>query len=328
MSYARPVCTLLLGLAASAPALADVDWFAGIWHNDLFVGTDGGGYTNGVYASWFDLASTNRDEYAEPWLTRPFSDWLLPGSEGLVEVSAYTLGQAMLTPKNIEDPEPDPNDAPYAGLLLFRSSYTVLNADVSDTLSVGLGIVGPSSGADEAQRVIHKMVGSTKPRGWDHQIRDEPVLQLERIRVWRFGPTPTEGPHADLLLLGVGSLGNLETTAGAAAIIRYGTRLQESFGTAAQIVGRVSHPMAINGGWQLYGGVSADYVLHQIYVRGSEWRSGREGDLRNDQYAAYGGVSYSWDNWSLTFSFVGNTNLDDRSSARQRFGTVKLGWKF
>jgi hypothetical protein len=309
------------------PAYADVDWITGVWHNDLFAGTDGGGYTNGLYVSWFDLADTVPEQYDVPFLVRPFEGWLLPDPYGELQVTEFTIGQAMLTPEDIEKPVPDPNDAPYAGLLQLRAAYTVIGDDVADTLGVTVGIVGPSSGADEVQRAVHKMVGATKPRGWDYQVKDEPVGQIERTRVWRFGPAPSEEPHADLLLVGSGTLGNLESAAGAALILRYGTRLERSFGTAAQIVGRVSTPMAIDGGWSVYIGGGAEYVYNQIFVSGGGLRSGQSGDLRHDQYAGYIGASYAWERFSLTFSFVNNSNLDKNASARQRFGALKLGWK-
>ncbi|MGD8176261.1 lipid A deacylase LpxR family protein [Marinimicrobium sp. ARAG 43.8] len=315
-------------VSVSSARAGDIDWFTGVWHNDLFAGSDGGGYTNGLYLSWFDLSDTHPDHYGTPWLTRPFESWLMPEAEGNLEVSAYTLGQAMMTPKDIEKVVPDEDDAPYAGLLQLRSAYTVVGKDVADTLSVTVGIVGPSSGAEEVQRAVHRMVGATEPRGWDYQIKDEPVGQIERIRVWRFGPAPTEEPHLDLLLIGSGSLGNLESSAGSAMLVRFGTRLDRSFGTASQLVGRVSNPMAIDGGWNVYLGASATYVYNQIFISGGGLRSGQSADLRHDQYATYAGFSYSWSRLSVSFSFVANTNLDKNASARQKFGTLQLGWKF
>lgn len=326
MHVRRFVLWTLLSLSGSW-AQADTDWVTLLWHNDLFVGTDGGGYTNGGYISWYDLSSDNREGFRAPLLTRPFLGWLIEEHGDDFEVSAHTVGQAMVTPKDISKSVPDPNDAPYAGLLFFRSGFVTLSGNRADSLSVTLGMVGPSSGADESQRLIHKMTGSTKPQGWDYQIKDEPVGQVERARVWRWGPAPTEEPHADLLMLGNVSIGNLESAVGGALIARYGTRLERSFGTANQLTGRISNPMAIDGGWNVYLGVGADYVYNQIFVSGSGIRSGQKAELRHDQYATYAGWSYSWDRLSLTCSLVANTNLDKNASARQRFGAVTLAWR-
>lgn len=317
----------LLSLCCVQAAKADIDWVTTLWHNDVFLDKDGGGYTNGLYISWFDLSESTDENFKAPFLTRPVIDWLMPTENGQLEVNEYTFGQAMMTPKKIKKEVPGPNDAPYAGLLMFRSSYTLVGEHISDTVGVTVGIVGPSSRAEEVQRAVHKMVGANEPQGWDYQIKDEPVGQIERTRVWRYGDRDREGLGTDLLLIGSGSLGNLGSSLGGAVIARYGRGLESSFGTAAQIIGRVSNPMAINSGWNVYAGVGADYVYNQIFVSGGGLRSGQSADLRHDQYAFYAGASYAWSQFSLTFSYVNNSNLDMNASARQEFGALKLGWK-
>ena len=52
----------------------------------------------------------------------------------------------MVTPEDITKEIPDPFDAPYAGLLFWRSSYVVVKNDFADQVATLVGIVGPSSG--------------------------------------------------------------------------------------------------------------------------------------------------------------------------------------
>lgn len=323
--------SMLLGVGLAAfitPASADTDWVSLIWHNDLFVGEDGGGYTNGGYISWYDISDTKPDGFQPPWLVRPFLGWLIDDNGDDFEVSGHTIGQSMVTPKDISKAVPERNDAPYAGLLFWRSAYISVNDRRADSVSVTVGIVGPSSGAEEAQKFIHRVTGSTKPQGWDYQIKDEPVGQIERASVWRLGPEVTsEAPSTDLLVVGGIALGNLESAAGGALIARYGTKLDRSFSTANQLVGRVSNPMAVNGGWNVYLGVGANYVYNQIFISGSGIRSGPSTDLRRDQYALFGGLSYSWRRVSLTASLVANSEMDTLAGARQRFGSMSVAWK-
>lgn len=308
-------------------ARADTDWAAMIWHNDVFLDKDGGGYTNGLYVTWYDLSDTEPEEFGAPWLTRPLMGWLIDDEGEDFAVSSHTIGQAMMTPKNIKKAVPDPNDAPYAGLLFWRSGYIRMEDDIADKLSVTLGIVGPSSGAEAVQRFVHKVVGANEPMGWDYQIKNEPVGQIKRARVWRYGANFNDGYQTDILLLGEGAVGNLETSVGASVIARYGKDLKRSFGTASQTVGRVSNPMAIGRGWNIYVGAGASLVYNQIFISGSGIRSGQEADLRSEQLAGFGGISYSWDNLSLTASFISNTPLDENSTARQRFGALAVAWR-
>lgn len=311
-----------------AGARADVDWVSVIWQNDLMVGKDGGGYTNGLFVSWYDLSEGRDDNFRPPWLTRPLVGRLLSEGGEVGQVATHTLGQAMITPEDIGKAEPDANDAPYAGLLFWRSGYLTVDHNRADSVTVTVGMVGPSSGAESVQRWVHKVTGSTRPRGWDYQLKDEPVGQVERARVWRFAPEANGRAQADLLLLGSASVGNLESGLGTALIGRYGTRLQQSFSTASQMTGRTSNPMALDGGWNVYLGVGADYVYNQIFVSGSGIRSGPKAQLRHDQYALYTGWSQSWERLSVTAGFVATTNLDKDSTARQRFGSLVFAWRW
>ncbi|WP_347329970.1 lipid A deacylase LpxR family protein [Marinimicrobium locisalis] len=318
---------LTLILTCGTTARADVDWITTLWHNDVFLDKDGGGYTNGLYFSWFDLSESSDKDFKAPLLTRPVNRWLMPEFDGQLQVNEFTFGQAMMTPKNIKKAVPDPNDAPYGGLLMFRSAYTLVDERIADTVGVTVGIVGPSSRAEEAQKAVHKLVGANEPQGWDYQIKDEPVGQIKRSRVWRYGNGDEQGVGTDLLVIGSGALGNLGSAVSGAVIVRYGAGLESSFGTAGQIIGRVSNPMAIDSGWNVYAGLGADYVYNQIFVSGGGLRSGQSADLRHDQYAFYAGASYAWRSFSLTLSYVNNSSLDMNSSARQEFGALKLGWK-
>src|SRR5690606_18546374 len=108
-------------LLTSQQVYAEVDWVSLIWHNDLFARKDGGGYTNGAYISWYDVSTAGDNSSTPPLMTRGLV-WML-NDNPLFTVSEYTLGQTMITPKDISKANPDPNDAPYAGLLFLRSTY-------------------------------------------------------------------------------------------------------------------------------------------------------------------------------------------------------------
>lgn len=48
----------------------------------------------------------------------------------------------------------------------------------SDTLEFGIGVVGRHSYAEDCQEAIHNRIGSVDPKGWTHQLHDEPVFNL------------------------------------------------------------------------------------------------------------------------------------------------------
>lgn len=326
MSLRLVVLCFLLSLSLSVRA-GDNDWLSLIWHNDLLVGKDGGGYTNGLFLSWYTFADEVREDFAPPWLTRPLARWLINSEDTTkLELGVHTLGQMMVTPEDVSKLEREPGDAPYAGLLYWRSGYFSYTDERVDSVAVTVGVVGPLAGAERAQKWVHEITGSTEPRGWDNQISNEPIGQIERARMWRFA-SGSGVRQADLLTQISGSLGNVESAARLTMVVRYGTDLRRSVIAASQLSGRVSNPMAIDRGWNVYLGVGADYVHNQIFISGSRLRSGPRTELKHEQYWLFAGGAYAWENFSATVGFSASSSLDKYSSARQGFGSVILAWR-
>ena len=316
-------CLLPLSLSARAD---DNDWLSLIWHNDLLVGKDGGGYTNGLFLSWYTFSDEIRDDFTPPWLTRSLARWLIPDDQPKLELGVHTLGQMMITPEDVSKLDREHGDAPYAGLLYWRSGYFSYTDNRVDSVAVTLGVVGPLAGAERTQKWVHEVTGSTQPRGWDNQVSNEAIGQIERARMWRFASSPG-ARQADLLTQVSGSVGNLESAARLTVIARYGADLQRSVISASQLSGRVSNPMAIDRGWNVYLGVGIDYVHNQIFISGSRLRSGPRTELEHEQYWLFAGGSYAWENFSTTVGFSASSSLDKYSSSRQGFGSVILAWR-
>lgn len=305
----------------TANAQAEADWASVVWQNDLFVHVDGGGYTNGLFVSWYDL-STEGEGYQQPWLTRLVSWMQKQNSEGL-NFSEQTIGQAMLTPRDISREVPDPNDVPYAGLLFYRASHGVVTDNFADLASVTLGLVGPASMAEQSQKLVHKITGSTEPKGWDYQLENELAFSLSRTGVWRFELASS----VDTMVITHAEFGTFQSVFGTSALIRFGSRLYESFPSAALRRGQISAPAAIDGGWYIYAGFEADYVLNNILIDGNTYRDSAEGDLQHEQLMATAGISYSWENISLTFSFRSGDSVDKADTSRDEFGALTLAWR-
>jgi len=315
---------LLLGLGLLAlqglatQALAEERYGALLFQNDLFLGRDGGGYTNGIYLSSLRVAAPGEAGIAPGVLVGPVAS-LLGVSDAVL--TAVSFGQGIVTPKDISRRVPDPTDAPYAGFLMLRSAQVARNDETVDVAAVSLGLIGPGAGAEQVQRTIHRLTGSTAPQGWDTQISNRPLVGLERARAWRFASTPgmAGGPSADAIVQAGGTLGNLESTLGASLLLRYGTGLSRSY-PAAVVNGYSVDPFVVGAGWFVFAGVSVDRVLHHMGL-------GDEARLRRERTAGTLGLAYGWGRSSLTFA-VRTTDPLVTSSGRQMFGSLSYLIRF
>src|SRR5690625_7857753 len=104
MSLRLVVLMCLLPLSLSVRA-GDNGWLSLIWHNDLLVGKDGGGYTNAVFVSWYTLADEAREDFTPPWPTRPLARWLGTSEEtAKLELGVHTRGQMVGRAADVSKP--------------------------------------------------------------------------------------------------------------------------------------------------------------------------------------------------------------------------------
>lgn len=322
-SFSSHHALLLIALLNSSPAWAERQWFAMSWENDLVAGSDGGGYTNGIYLSLGERNEPGAAVTEPPLLTRPLA-WMVE-SRPTYAYKLHTLGQAMVTPKDITKEIPDPSDAPYAGLLYWRSAYVVVKNDFSDQVATLIGLVGPSSQAEQVQKWVHKLVDSDQPKGWDYQLSDKFVWQLQRTAVWRFSRVDASPVDAVVLADIVG--GNLESRAGAGLFFRAGTGLGRNYSTMSFLSTRVSTPVAVADGWYVYLGGTANYVHNQILVDGNEFATSASKGLEHYQYSLMGGVTYAWDKATFCFSLQSDTDPSESRTARKNFGAITFAWQ-
>lgn len=148
------------------------------FENDGVAGQDNN-YSNGIGVRW---TSVDASRYPDDSLTGTLL-WLgsfLPQMDDpdFVKVDSFALFQHIFTPQDISLADPPANDRPYSGGRFFDSSIYLRDQGVMHSYTLRLGVIGPSSVAEDVQGLVHKAIGSAEPAGWDTQLKDEPILNL------------------------------------------------------------------------------------------------------------------------------------------------------
>ncbi|HYZ33449.1 MAG TPA: lipid A deacylase LpxR family protein, partial [Crenalkalicoccus sp.] len=196
-----------------------------VTENDAYVRNTDRWYTSGIRLGWHSAEDNLPSPVA--WLDRSLAELFGPARSRW----GIAIGQTFYTPRDKQLVIPDPQDRPYAGYLfgeftLDRRTWTTL-----DRFSLQLGVVGPAAQAKETQDFVHHILGDRPARGWNFQLRNEPVFNLGWDRIWRV-------PLAALPFgLGVDALPTLELAAGTVQIyaagggrLRIGQGLDQDFG--------------------------------------------------------------------------------------------------
>lgn len=211
---------------AQAPGQQQEKVHFATYENDLFFDTDRF-YTSGVQLS-IKRSRDGRGAAARA-LTRGACAWF--GCQDSVLLTSQTnYGQLIYTPSDITIAAPQPQDRPWAGLLYVEQIYALLSPDqhTLTTLTAQAGVTGPASLAEDAQKLLHKMIDRPEPRGWDNQIGGTLALMASVERRSAIDSLSVALP-GDVRLNTAGywrlALGNTMTYAGAGLAVVVGKNL-------------------------------------------------------------------------------------------------------
>jgi len=299
-----------------------ISWL-GTLQNHVLVGNEQNGYTNGIFVSRLRSASANEIGVESTLLLQPLADLIGAPRPTL---AAASVNQIMITPRDLENPNPAPNDTPYAGALIFRSTNVYVHGDFADMFTLDLGVVGPASGAEKMQRAIHSVLNATRPEGWDTQRPTRALFGVEAYRAWRspwaLGNGKTNG---DFVVIGGASLGNRESTVGGNLLVRYGTDLKRSFPSLARVSARTGDPFTSGEGWFVFAGLSADRIVGNKWL--GEDAKNNIAEPRKSQTTPLLGLAYGWSaHSSVTFSVHSGTPMVTSTNDRQRYGSITYVW--
>jgi len=200
--------------------------------NDFFgsAGTDRY-YTNGVKVT---VIPQEPPRWADQLGDR-FCAW--EGRAKSKRKAAFSFGQNIYTPRDIEQSDLIVDDRPYGGWLYAGIGIHDRTERQLDTSEVVIGMVGPQSYAREVQTCWHEQViglnNTREPRGWDNQLANEFGVVLLRERKWRiYEQRWANGFGFDCITHLGAALGNIHTYANSGGEVRFGWSLPDDFGTS------------------------------------------------------------------------------------------------
>ena len=145
------------------------------------------------------------------------------------------LSQIIITPTDLSIEEPQPEDAPWAGILGVTSTWSSYDNVRLGAFQIYLGCLGPCARGEQVQKVVHEDFGwGTLPRGWENQLSNKALANLNyeyRHKIYRSQETAyAVGRFGHDLAWGAqGALGNLTTFLQASLEYRFGWGLPMGF---------------------------------------------------------------------------------------------------
>jgi len=319
---------LLMLLVLPSLAIADED-ASGFWsfqlENDLLGSRDDRFYTHG------DMISYASIDEPPGWLASlaentPFYQ---TGEESLY---GFSLGMKIFTPQDIEQKKLIENDRPYAGWIFLNSGIAHLienkgGREVINGLILTLGIVGPSSMAENVQKEVHRVVKADKPRGWDNQLEDELGINITYVRKRRQIFNFDEAYQFELSHHGGLTLGNVYTYASAGIMARWGTHLIDDIGPPTISPGFPGAPafdFHRQSNWYVFAGFEARAVARNIFLDGNTIRDSHSVDKKPLVGDLQLGIAYHFNDMRISFSQMYRTLEFDGQDERTQYGAINF----
>lgn len=245
----------------------------------------------------------------------------------------YSFGQNIFTPQDITVAEPQPNERPWAGYTYGSAALVSGSRKMVDILEASVGVVGPSSLAEQTQREYHRLIHADMPRGWDNQLKDEPALMLSWERRWlndkRFRDLPSSLGASPYLNL---TVGNVYTYAATGISLRYnfdGSSIQdEPLRVRPGLGGTTYYQDAKPFDFYLFGGIETRFMARNIFLDGNTFKSSPSVDKKTVVADFQIGVAATFDKWRISYSLIRRTKEFKGQDKDDIFGAISLSTKF
>lgn len=297
-----------------------------VFENDIFTGQDSG-YTNGV-ALLFSKGPF--EEFTPENVPSPIArllrnSWMSNPSRP-ERARVYTLVQTMQTPEDLTIATLQEEQPPYAGILQGGISLYAFNQRVVDQLTLTLGVVGRLSLAEESQTLIHAITGSDDPAGWDNQLKNELLFQVEANRGYRLAVGAVRaGTEVDFIIRGGGGAGTIASYVSTSFIARFGRGLARTFPVASLLPNRQTNANVFfdSPSWYGFVGAEAQYVVNDIQINGNTFADSHSVPLDHSRELFSAGVSFSMGRVGLTFVYADAAGNDQEDP----FGAVSVTYR-
>lgn len=249
--------------------------------NDLFAGDEKDrDYTGGMSITLSGERARDGLLSLDPLLRRLDDLTVDPSNADDANVRyARQVGLMAFTPSDTLIAEVQPDDRPYASLLFVSNGRVRVDADDRGawTSSVTVGVLGLSL-TENLHSGVHELVGSERPRGYDHQISagGEPTARytLARQNLWIADPNGL----VDVKTTVQGSVGFLTETS-AAISVRAGRFNSHWWEFAPELTDYMSAPVPTES----YRGGREFYVFAGARVKARAYNAFLQGQFRHSE---------------------------------------------
>ncbi len=281
--------------------------------NDMLFSTDS------YYTAGIGLAYTHKN------LRKTLAQLIIkPKSQKVLTFTGFGLEQRIFTPYSITQPDKIENDQPYSAYLLATNYTVIVNPEKNLKLSneLGIGIMGPAAGGEQAQTLVHKIVNSPIPLGWENQLQNTFLIDY-RFRIEKGFGGDWLANH--LIPFWGARVGTLTNRVQIGAMLKLGNK--QKFLRYDQNLDKLQHKFI----WEWTFVANLQGVFYDATLQGSMFKDDPNAldnsEKISHQYQFRTGVNLYYYNFTLRYMLNFNSASFD-SAVYHRFGSINIGFSF
>lgn len=251
---------------------------------------------------------------------------------------SFNIAHQMYTPQDFENPNLIKDDRPYAGYLYFLTALHQSKNDTLKSLTLQVGVVGPSAGMQKVQELIHSLIGSPAPQGWEHQLKDELIFQINYAQkkyydldnIFKYGYNASIVPQ-----FGV-ELGNASTKVYTSALFRWGKNVPKDYG--AYVIDNTNYsniPLNTkqngeNKKWRYYLNVAfkANLIAQNIFLDGNTFQESHSVEKNIFLVDVMYGLSFAYERFSIDYIRRHSTKEFKSQDGFNSYGSLLFSYSY
>lgn len=198
-----------------------------------------------------------------------------------------------------------------------------------DEFELDLGVIGPEALGEDTQTWWHKVTDYAEPRGWDHQIKLEPALQLFLTRSIQVGFRNEDYWGLDIVPHGRVALGNVYIYGEVGTLFRAGYNLPSEY-IVSPMESFSTHPSYDPPDWSVYAFAGADgrVVGRNIFLDGNTFKDSHTVDKELFVADLRAGGAIRYKGFETVVSVVHRTREFDLQVEDENFLSVTFQFHF
>ncbi|MBB2145530.1 DUF2219 family protein [Pedobacter sp. LMG 31464] len=244
------------------------------------------------------------------------------------EISA---GQKMYNPISGYVPDPTKQDRPFAGYLyaggnvnFFYKNERILKAGLE------VGTVGPDALGEDAQKLLHDIVGFYTIDGWQYQIKNELAVNLSAQYTQLLHRSAKN--DLDFSLEGYANVGTTFSGAGVGVLFRAGNinQLFNSSYTNSAISNNAKTAKLVKNELFFYAKPQLNVVAYDATIQGSMFNDDSPVTFKTKPlvFAQQLGFNYSTPRFTFDFGVLFKSKEIKSTAKAHQYGTISMFYRF